>query len=160
MGQNNAPYVLFMYYFLIGVAVALDQLVKIIVRTNMEVHQTIPILQDVFHITYVQNTGAAFSMFSGHVEVLAVVTVVATVAMLAYIYKIRKTAHMSLLISLSLIVAGGIGNIIDRVSLKYVMDFLDFRIWPVFNIADICVCVGCGLLLMYAFVIEPKLQKE
>lgn len=149
-----------MYYFLILAAVGLDQLIKFFIRTNMEVHQTIPVIEDVFHITYVQNTGAAFSMFSGHTSVLAVITIIATLAILFYMHKVRSSAHSSLLWSLALIIAGGIGNIIDRISLKYVVDFLDFRIWPVFNIADICVCVGCGLLIFYAFVIEPKLQKE
>ncbi len=148
-----------MYYLLILIAIALDQGVKTLIRTNMSVHESIPVIENIFHITYVQNTGAAFSMFSGHTGVLAIVTAVVTIGMLAYMYKVRKTAHTSLMLSLALIVAGGIGNIIDRVSLKYVVDFLDFRVWPVFNIADICVCVGCGLLIVYAFVIEPKLHK-
>lgn len=99
-------------------------------------------------------------MFSGHTSVLAVITIIATLGMLFFMHKIRNSAHKSLMWSLTLIIAGGIGNIIDRISLKYVVDFLDFRVWPVFNIADICVCVGCGLLILYAFVIEPKMQKE
>lgn len=149
-----------MYYFLILVAVVLDQIVKFCIRSNMDVHQTIPVIENIFHITYVQNTGAAFSMFSGHTSVLAMITIIATLGMLFFMHKIRNSAHKSLMWSLALIIAGGIGNIIDRISLKYVVDFLDFRVWPVFNIADICVCVGCGLLIFYAFVIEPKMQKE
>ena len=149
-----------MYYLLILIAIVLDQVVKTFIRMNMSVHESIPVIENIFHITYVQNTGAAFSMFSGYTSVLALVTAIVTIAMLGYMYKVRKSAHVTLMLSLALIIAGGIGNIIDRVSLKYVVDFLDFRVWPVFNIADICVCVGCGLLIIYAFVIEPKLHKE
>ena len=65
-----------------------------------------------------------------------------------------------MLLSLSLIVAGGIGNLIDRAMNGYVIDFLDIRIWPIFNVADISVCVGCGLLVLYMFLIEPKLSDK
>jgi signal peptidase II len=62
--------------------------------------------------------------------------------------------------SLALILAGGIGNFIDRVRFGYVVDFFDFRIWPIFNVADIAVCCGCGLLVFYVLIWEPRMQKK
>jgi signal peptidase II len=64
------------------------------------------------------------------------------------------------LLSLALLCGGGIGNLIDRVRFRYVVDYLDLRIWPVFNIADICVVAGCGMLLIHMFYFEPRIQKE
>lgn len=149
-----------MYYIIIIVAVLLDQIVKYMIRTNMDLYESIPIIGGVFHITYIQNTGAAFSMFSGHTGILALVTVIITIGILVYLFKLRKDGHWALMLSLSLIVAGGLGNIVDRVSLKYVVDFLDLRIWPIFNLADVYVCCGCGLLVVYVFFVEPRLNAQ
>lgn len=149
-----------MYYIIIIVAVLLDQIVKYMIRTNMDLYESIPIIGGVFHITYIQNTGAAFSMFSGHTGILALVTVIITIGILVYLFKLRKDGHWALMLSLSLIVAGGLGNIVDRVSLKYVVDFLDLRVWPIFNLADVYVCCGCGLLVAYVFFVEPRLNAQ
>ncbi len=126
----------------------------------MDLYQSIPIIDGIFHITYIQNTGAAFSMFSGHAGILALVTVIITIGILFYLFKLRKDGHWALMLSLSLIVAGGLGNIVDRLSLKYVVDFLDLRVWPIFNLADVYVCCGCGLLVVYVFFIEPRLNSQ
>lgn len=149
-----------MYYIIIIAAVLLDQIIKFAVRTNMDLYQTIPIIDGIFHITYIQNTGAAFSLFSGNTGMLALITVIITVGILAYLFKLKNNGHWALMLSLALIVAGGVGNIIDRISLQYVVDFLDLRIWPIFNLADIYVCVGCILLVIYVFLIEPKLNAQ
>lgn len=149
-----------MYYIIIIVAVMLDQVVKYIIRSNMDLYQSIPIIDGIFHITYIQNTGAAFSMFSGHTGILALVTVIITIGILVYLFKLRKDGHWALMLSLALIVSGGLGNIVDRLSLKYVVDFLDLRVWPIFNLADVYVCCGCGLLVVYVFFIEPRLNAQ
>ncbi|WP_312653570.1 signal peptidase II [Aminipila sp.] len=149
-----------MYYIIIIVAVMLDQVVKYIIRSNMDLYQSIPIIGGIFHITYIQNTGAAFSMFSGHTGILALITVIITIGILVYLFRLRKDGHWALMLSLSLIVAGGLGNIVDRLSLKYVVDFLDLRVWPIFNLADVYVCCGCGLLVVYVFFIESKLNAQ
>jgi len=126
----------------------------------MDLYQSIPIIGGIFHITYIQNTGAAFSMFSGHTGILALITVIITIGILVYLFRLRKDGHWALMLSLSLIVAGGLGNIVDRLSLKYVVDFLDLRVWPIFNLADVYVCCGCGLLVVYVFFIESKLNAQ
>lgn len=133
---------------------------KYLIRANLAIGESLPILKGIFHITYAQNTGAAFSVLRGHSWILGVFTCIVAIAMLYYIYKVKKNGSKILLFSLSLIVSGGIGNMIDRFLLGYVVDFFDFMIWPIFNVADVCVCCGCALLMWYVFFIEGKGNKQ
>lgn len=149
-----------MYFILIAIVVALDQLVKYLIRSNMVLDSSIPVIDGIFHITYIHNTGAAFSIFQNKTFFLIAMQLIVIVFVLVYLIRKQKKEHWGLLLSLSLIAAGGIGNLIDRAAKGYVVDFLDFRIWPIFNVADISVCVGCGLLLIYMFLIDPKLNKN
>ncbi len=145
-----------MYYLIMAAVVLLDQLTKYLVRSGMALYESIPVIDGIFHITYIQNSGAAFSILQGRIFVLILLPLVFSVAFLIAIAKLRKKAHPALLCSFSLIAAGGIGNLIDRAILGSVTDFLDFRIWPIFNVADIAVCCGCGLLLIYTIFIDGK----
>lgn len=149
-----------MYFIIIVFVVALDQLTKYLIKTNLDLNSTIPLLDGIFHITYIQNSGAAFSMFQNKTGFLIAMQLIVITIVLVYLIKRQKKEHWCLLVSLSLIAAGGIGNLIDRAMNGYVVDFLDFRFWPIFNVADISVCVGCGLLVLYMFFIEPKRNKE
>lgn len=146
-----------MYYFLIIIAaVAIDQIIKKAVVSTMALYETIPVIQDVFHITYIHNTGAAFSMMDGMRIVLIMLPLVLVCAALIYMFIKRKTGHPLLMTSVALIAGGGIGNLIDRISMGFVVDYLDFRVFPIFNMADICVCVGCGLLILYILFIDGR----
>lgn len=146
-----------MYYFLIVVGVvALDQLVKRIIVANLSLAQSIPVIQDIFHITYIRNTGAAFSLMDGMQWFLVLFPVLLVVAAVAFLLIKRKSAHPLLLVSVAMIAGGGIGNLIDRVAYGYVVDFFDFRIFPIFNVADIFVCVGCGLMILYVLFFDGK----
>lgn len=78
---------------------------------------------------------------------------------MVYAQKKKELTPMGLW-SLALILAGGLGNFFDRVRFGYVVDFLDFRVWPIFNVADIAVCCGCGLLVFYVMIWEPRLEKQ
>lgn len=138
---------------------ALDQIVKAVVRIVMYVGESFPVIEDVFHITYVQNRGAAFSMFSGQWFVLILIPVVAMLAAVWY-WKNHPDEHWTLDLALSLIISGGIGNLIDRVIFGYVTDMFDFRIWPVFNVADIAVCVGAGFLILYTICYYDKKKAQ
>ena len=149
-----------MYFIIIAFVVAIDQLTKYLIYANLELNSTIPLLDGIFHITYIQNSGAAFSMFQNKTGFLIAMQLAVITVVLVYLIKRQKKEHWCLLLSLSLIAAGGMGNLIDRAMNGYVVDFLDFRIWPIFNVADISVCVGCGLLVLYMFFVEPKLSKE
>lgn len=150
-----------MYYFLIIIAaVALDQVIKALIVKSMELYETIPVIQDVFHITYIQNTGAAFSLMEGLRGVLTVFPLIMILAGIVFLFIKRKNGHPLMMTSVALIAGGGIGNLIDRIALGYVVDYLDFRVFPIFNLADIAVCVGCGLLVVYVLFFDGKQKNE
>jgi lipoprotein signal peptidase len=148
-----------LYFIIIAVVIALDQLVKYLIRTNMDLNSSVPIIDGIFHITYIHNNGAAFSILENKTAFLIAMQIIVIVIVLIYLIKRQKKDHWCLLLSLSLIAAGGMGNLIDRAANGYVVDFLDFRVWPIFNVADISVCVGCGLLVLYMFLIEPRIRR-
>ncbi len=149
-----------MYYFIIVLVLVSDQIVKGLVTGGMAVGQSIPVIDKVFYLTYVQNTGAAFSNFEGQRLLLITITSIMLAALSFYLVKKRRSEHWTLLVALSLIIAGGFGNLIDRVRLGYVVDMFDVQFWPVFNIADIGVCVGCGFMILYVFIAGRENGKE
>lgn len=143
----------------IFLVIIIDQCTKYMVRINFEQGETLPIISDILHLTYVRNLGAAFSMF----ENIKVVTIIIPlfillIAITALFFFYKRISRFSR-ISISLIIAGGMSNLIDRIILGYVTDMIDFRIFPVFNIADISVCVGCVLLIVGMFL-PDKLDKD
>ena len=158
-------------------AVALDQLTKWITVIRLDVGESFPFIEGIFHFTYIQNRGAAFGMLSNHRWVFMVTSTVAIVGLLIYLWKFRPESKLACA-SLAMIIGGGIGNMIDRLFYKgtlpdtigenVVIDFLDFcavpEIWPwVFNIADSFVCVGAGILMVWCVVSifkEAKLEKQ
>ena len=148
-----------MYFIFIALIIILDQFVKYLIQANISLNHTVPIIDGIFHLTYINNSGAAFSIFQNQTKLLIILPLIVTIMVLVYILKKRKTEHWAILLSMSLIAAGGIGNLIDRIAYGHVVDFFDFRVFPIFNVADISVSVGCGLLLIYMFFIEPKFAK-
>ena len=145
-----------MFYIIIILIVIGDQLTKGLIQHSMVLNQSIPVWDGIFSITYIHNTGAAFSMLAGKTQVLALFQVIIIGVILGYYILKGRKSHPLLRISLAMIVAGGIGNLIDRLTLGYVVDFLDFHFWPIFNVADIGVSAGCVLLAGYVFFIEGK----
>ena len=149
------------------VVVGLDQLSKYLIISNLELHESIEIIPGVFNFTYIQNRGAAFGSFDEHRWIFLVLSTVMIVAILAFLFW-KKPQDKLLLASLILITGGGIGNMIDRVCLGYVIDFLDFCAFPnlwmwIFNVADACVCIGAGMLALWMIldtVKETKKEKE
>lgn len=145
-----------MYYLLIFVVISADQIIKAYIHGSMAFGESIPIVYEIFHITYVRNTGAAFSILQGQSLLLKVLPILFITAIVVFMRLKGKDQHWSLNTSLSLIVAGGAGNLIDRIRLGYVIDFFDFRIFPVFNVADIAVCTGCALMIIYILVFDKS----
>jgi len=139
--------------------VALDQYTKYLSVTNLPLNQEKPIVKGFFYLTNCRNTGADWSMFSGNVDVLAYVSLIATI-LVAVLIIFSKYPLLSA--SLGLMLSGAIGNMIDRFRLGYVNDFLDFVIFgydfPVFNIADICVVVGGGIMLLAVIIYRNEAQ--
>lgn len=135
-----------MYFYVPLVALLLlDQIVKYAVRANMMQGQSIPIISGIFHLTYIENPGAAFGILSNH-RILFLVMTVAITGIMFYLYLQLRNKKSLTAFSLALVISGAIGNFIDRFFQGTVTDMFDFQIWPIFNIADICICVGLALL--------------
>lgn len=116
---------------------------------------SLPIIPDFFHLTLVHNRGIAFGLFGGYDQLL-LLTISLSIAILAVIghrlWKKREGRFLTLnRIAIALIFAGAVGNWLDRLRYGAVIDFFDFRIWPVFNVADMAISVGVGLYLIYFF---------
>lgn len=129
------------------VVLTIDLLSKYIVQSNMELYQSIPVVENIFHITYILNPGAAFGMLAYKTSFFVAVS---AALILGVVFFYRRIARETLLVKLSLgMVAGGaVGNLIDRIRYGKVVDFLDFRVWPVFNLADTAIVIGVGLLIL------------
>ena len=134
----------------IGAVIALDQITKYLaVRFLMPV-PTFPIMQDVLHLTYVENRGAAFGMLQNHRWVFMIVSTLLMAVILFVMFKYKKYLHPIMLTGLCFTVGGGVGNMIDRTIKGFVVDFIDFTLidFAVFNVADAFICVGVGLIVL------------
>ena len=135
-----------LYAVLVVALVALDQLVKYLVVQNIPLGEYVPFLPHILDLTYVQNTGAAFSLFSEHTWLLTLISLVMSVLLLMALVR-GFFRHPFGRISLALLLAGAVGNLIDRAFQGYVVDMFHvlFMEFAVFNVADICVVVGRAL---------------
>ena len=144
-------------------AVALDQLTKWLAVIYLENEASFPLWKDVLHFTYARNEGAAFGMLSDQRWIFMIFSTIAIVGLLIYLFAFRpKSRYVQ--ITLAMIVGGGIGNMIDRIALGYVIDFIDFTLidFAIFNVADSFVTVGAFMLMGYLIVDmirDYKLQK-
>jgi signal peptidase II len=136
-----------------GFGLLIDQVTKLFIDHSMPLHASLPVIDNYFNITYVRNPGAAFGLFaeSGfRIPFLIGVSLIALAVILVAVYKSKRTEKVPV-VALSCIFAGACGNLIDRVRLGEVIDFLDFYWknlhWPAFNVADITICLGAFLYL-------------
>ncbi len=144
-------------YLAVSLAVLfLDQWTKGIITRTMEVHQSKTIVADVFDLTYVRNSGAAFGLFASvdsAIKAVVLNSVAVIVFLIVSAYALRSS-HKSvrLQVGLALILGGAVGNLLDRVRFGYVVDFLDFSVsghhWPAFNVADSAICIGVAVLFL------------
>ena len=126
--------------------VALDQASKLWIASSMRLGQSIPVLEGIFHITYIENPGAAFGLFANQRWMFLGAGAALLLFAAASYRRIRREGRLTRC-GAALLLGGAVGNLIDRIRLGRVIDFLDFRVWPVFNIADIGICVGVGCIL-------------
>ncbi len=149
-----------------AVLVGIDQLTKWLVVSNMNLYDSIQIIKigdrEVLNLSYYENSGAAFSKFSGQTTMLIVVTSAVLLVLIGLLLfkKVKRTPYI---MSFALIIGGGIGNLIDRVfNNGLVVDFIDFRIihFAIFNFADICAVCGAGLLLLLIIIDEIKERRQ
>ena len=147
------------YVILTLVLVALDQLVKYLVLQNIPLGGHVPFIPYIVELTYVQNTGAAFSIFSEHTWLLALISLVMSVVLALALWK-NFFRHPLGKLTLTLLLAGAIGNLIDRAFRHFVVDMFNvlFMNFAVFNVADICVVVGGIAAGLYYLFLMDKLE--
>lgn len=152
-----------MMYYLIALAViAIDQITKWLIVKNMELGESIPIIDNVLYITSHRNRGAAWGILQNQMWFFYIITVIFVIGVIYYIQKYGKQDRF-LGLSLALILGGAIGNFIDRVWRKEVVDFIHTYIFsynfPVFNVADSALCIGVALIMIQT-LLEGKKAKE
>ena len=136
------------YPVIAALIIICDQLTKYMVRANLQLGEAIPILGKWFRICYVQNTGTAFSMFAGNKMITIVLTSVLIIVCIAYSVKLIREGYNAIPLLLTCIAAGGISNMIDRLSLGFVTDMISCGSFAVFNVADIFITCGCILMMI------------
>lgn len=151
-----------MFYAILAAAlVALDQLVKYLIRANIELGASVPFIPHLLDLTYVQNTGAAFSILRQHTWLLTLTSAVVVLVMCRLTVKGFFKNRLGMW-SAALVLAGGMGNLIDRAVFGFVTDmfkttFMDFA---VFNVADCCITIGVPLLFLYVLLYVGKDEKK
>lgn len=141
-----------------------DQLTKWLCVALLEGTQSVYLIPDVLRLTYVENRGAAFGMLDEHRWVFLLLSTVAIIGLFIFLAKKPPESRLAWA-GFTLVIGGGVGNMIDRVMLGYVIDFIDFCAFPnlwkwVFNIADACVCVGVGILMLWLILDMVKEYKQ
>lgn len=150
-----------LYAILVVALVTLDQLVKYLVVQNIPLGTHVPFLPHILDLTYVKNTGAAFSLFAQHTWILTLISLVMSVVLaLALVKKFFR--HPLGRVCLSLVLAGAVGNLIDRAFQGYVVDMFNvlFMDFAVFNVADICLVVGTIGAAAYYLLLADRLEKK
>jgi signal peptidase II len=152
------------YFLLILALMALDQAAKAVVSQTVEVYESRPVIPGLFNLTRIHNRGAIFGAFnqSNNPTVFVALTAASLLALGLVVFYFFKTSASDRLmkVSLSLILAGALGNLLDRFIRGYVIDFLDVHIrnahWPFFNVADSCISIGAVLMLVVFFRRKPE----
>ena len=154
---------MFLVWCLIAsLGIVLDQVTKIAASAKLSQKGAVPFIPYVFNFTYVENRGAAWGMFADQRWVFMTVSTVAIVLLLCFLFY-YSTAPKMFCICLAMILSGGVGNMIDRVRCGFVTDFIQFDFWksfPVFNVADIFITVGCFLMVIYIAFIDKTIFQD
>lgn len=154
---------------LTSVIIVLDQITKYLIVERFRLGETLPIISNFFNLTYVQNKGAAFGILSQadpsfRVPFFVIIPFIA-LGSIAYVFRKLPGRDVKLAVALSLIISGALGNLIDRMRLGYVVDFLDFH-WkwtyhfPSFNVADSAICLGVGLVMLDLFTEDSSVLEK
>lgn len=149
-----------MSYLIALIVLIIDQYTKALAVSKLA-NGTIPIIENIFHLTYVENTGAAFGMFKNSNWAFIITTSLILVAIVIALVKL-KPSNKLIRISSGLIIGGALGNLADRIFRGFVVDFFDLRVinYPVFNVADSCVVVGAFLVCIYILFFEKKEEPQ
>ena len=136
-----------------------DRMTKFFFTDLLSYGESLPIIKNVFHMTLIHNTGIAFGFFKDQGIVFIIIPIIAIILLVFNIFYYRQNDEAlsrPYIIAFSLILGGAVGNLIDRIAYGYVIDFIDFRIWPVFNIADSAITIGAVIILFQCFQLSSK----
>ena len=149
------------YILAIALSVAADQAVKSYVVSHLALYESAPLLPGFVELYYIQNTGGGFSILTDHTWLLAALTAV-LMAVIAVLLVRRTFPHPMAMWAMTLVLGGGLGNLIDRVRLGYVVDMFNFQFirFPVFNVADMLVVSGTILFAAYYLLLHDKVTKK
>lgn len=139
-----------------------DRLTKIFFTQILLYGESIPVIKGVFHFTLVHNTGIAFGMFKNQGIVFIIIPVIAVILLIFNIYYYRQNNDVlssGYIFAFSLILGGAIGNLYDRIAFGHVIDFIDLRVWPVFNIADSAITIGAVIVAFKCFQLSEWEKK-
>jgi len=149
VGKRRQALILLLILPVAAVVFVSDFFIKNYLSTHFA-YQSIPVIKNIFNITVIFNKGAAFGIFQGQVLFLILITLILISIFIFFIF-VEKDYRRLTLAAYGLILGGAASNFYDRIVLGYVVDYLDFRVWPVFNLADSCICIGVGLLVLQSF---------
>ncbi len=144
------------FFLAAALVIIVDQVTKFLIRSNMSLYQSIP-AEGPFRLTYVFNTGASFGLFRGQTIPLLITAIIGIAALVLFFFYVPLESKL-LRLALGLQLGGAAGNLIDRIRLGGVTDFLDAGFWPVFNAADSAVVIGVGLLVLFFLLPSKKPQ--
>ena len=153
---------IFISLAVISAVILIDRLTKIFFSQFLSPGETCPVIKNIFHFTLVHNTGIAFGLFKDHGIVFVIIGICAVVLLVFNIYYYHKMEELNrtYVVAFSLIFGGAIGNLIDRIFIGHVIDFIDFRIWPVFNVADSAITIGALMILFYCLLRPQSLSSS
>ena len=129
------------FFLLVAAVLLTDQVSKYLIRANMDLGESIPLIENLFHLTYIENPGAAFGMLANKTVLFVILTLIIVGVMLYVALKMSNKKSLSFY-ALALVIGGALGNLIDRIYKATVTDMFDFRIWPIFNVADMALVIG------------------
>jgi signal peptidase II len=141
--------------------ILLDQASKLYIQYSMQIGESIPVIEGIFHITYVENPRTSFGLFEYNSSFFVIAVVISVILVILIYKKIIFKKDPFMYIPLTLVLGGAVGNLIDRVRINgMVIDFIDFRIWPVFNFADSAIVCGMLVLLIHVLFRAPEKEDE
>ena len=160
MNRPRTPFQSLTFYLLAISTFLLDQFTKLAIVSALALGHSTPIIDGFFHLTYVQNFGAAYSLLSGQVWFLAAIAAAVCIGLIVY-QRLTRPTSVSMVLALGFFLGGAMGNMSDRIVFGYVRDMVDLRwhgqnVFPIFNVADVVLWLGIGCFLLHAYLHRPK----
>lgn len=145
------------WFIIIGGVIVLDQLIKYVVVNSMFLGQSIAIVPNILHLTYILNAGAAFGILANQ-RIFFIAIAAVLIGIIVYFYAKILKLNRYFQLGIALLFGGAIGNMIDRIFIGKVIDYIDFRVWPIFNLADIAIVCGC-IIIVYQMIFASEAHK-